>query len=192
MGIAKAGKYKAIAPGSKNNRLTVLEELPRQGRCYYLRCRCDCGTETVIRKDGFTLGHTKSCGCLNREVAREYCIRTKRGKPGWSNFSTVYTGYKHGAIRRNLIFDISKNDFFAVSQQPCFYCCCPPSNIEAKPQKYGSYVYNGLDRLDNKAGYTVENVVSACWPCNHAKGNLSVAEFAVWIRRVHSYQQGGN
>jgi hypothetical protein len=39
------------------------------GKIFWM-CRCDCGTEKSV--DGFKLksGHTKSCGCYNREKAR--------------------------------------------------------------------------------------------------------------------------
>lgn len=33
------------------------------------RCACDCGCEAVIDSDKLTSGHTRSCGCLGREMA---------------------------------------------------------------------------------------------------------------------------
>ncbi len=33
---------------------------------YFWHCRCKCGKETVVRQNNLLLGHTKSCGCLQR------------------------------------------------------------------------------------------------------------------------------
>ncbi len=59
--------------GMKFGRLTVLEKSePFRGRdgkvqCAGWMCRCDCGKEVRIRANSLLMGHTKSCGCLNRE-----------------------------------------------------------------------------------------------------------------------------
>lgn len=39
-------------------------------RKQYYRVRCDCGAMKAVRKDGLYNGVTKSCGCLQREMAR--------------------------------------------------------------------------------------------------------------------------
>lgn len=33
-------------------------------------CKCECGNYTIVRATSLAIGHTKSCGCWNREVAR--------------------------------------------------------------------------------------------------------------------------
>ena len=48
----------------------------------------------------------------------------------------------------------------------------------------GSYTYNGIDRLDNSLGYTLDNVVASCWDCNRAKQDLTVGDFLIWVLRV--------
>lgn len=40
-----------------------------QGRSYW-KCDCTCGSRVLVRSDNLTSGNTKSCGCLQREVAR--------------------------------------------------------------------------------------------------------------------------
>ena len=56
----------------------------------------------------------------------------------------------------------------------------------------GDFVYNGLDRVDNEKGYTIDNVVPCCKHCNYAKRNRSVEEFIDWIAQVYEYSvQGG-
>jgi hypothetical protein len=58
-----------IPIGEKFGRLTILEEAEQKGSCRYVRCRCDCGRETITRWSGVKGGHTASCGCLQRESA---------------------------------------------------------------------------------------------------------------------------
>ena len=49
--------------------LTFLQHKPvRRRRAFF---RCDCGVERKIRYFDVLSGNTKSCGCLNRELARE-------------------------------------------------------------------------------------------------------------------------
>jgi len=47
--------------------LTVLEYAGKVDGIHFWRCRCKCGKETVVRSNFLLTGHTKSCGCLQRE-----------------------------------------------------------------------------------------------------------------------------
>ena len=53
--------------GNKYNKLTVLElAYPSSDKKRtYWKCRCDCGTEVILRKDTFIYPYStiKSCGC---------------------------------------------------------------------------------------------------------------------------------
>lgn len=52
--------------GNKYGHLTVLEEVPKQGRrkCVIWRCRCDCGNIKEIPSTWLRQGAVFSCGCL--------------------------------------------------------------------------------------------------------------------------------
>jgi hypothetical protein len=59
----KFGRLSPLTPGKR-----VPTGRPR-GICRnYWICRCDCGNMTEIEMTELTSGHTKSCGCLRREV----------------------------------------------------------------------------------------------------------------------------
>lgn len=61
--------------------------------------------------------------------------------------------------------------FVAIVSQPCRYCGFQP--------KVGS---NGADRIDNAKGHEKTNIVSACWPCNRARGSIfSFEEMKLFI-----------
>ncbi len=50
------------------------------------------------------------------------------------------------------------------------------------------YAHNGVDRLDNAKGYTLENSVPCCKHCNIAKRSMTVDEFKQWISKVYAHQ----
>lgn len=57
--------------GQKFGRLLVLEEAQKpegvKGRETYWKCLCDCGNIKIVRGVNLRNGHTKSCGCLQKE-----------------------------------------------------------------------------------------------------------------------------
>lgn len=52
--------------GQRFGRLTVVEPV-RNGKILKWLCRCDCGGETITTSWRLRSGHTKSCGCFQRE-----------------------------------------------------------------------------------------------------------------------------
>ncbi|PWJ80621.1 hypothetical protein C7441_112163 [Pseudaminobacter salicylatoxidans] len=61
--------YKDIA-GHKFGRLSAICVAGRtKSRLVLWRCRCDCGGECIVTGTNLRNGHTKSCGCIKREIA---------------------------------------------------------------------------------------------------------------------------
>lgn len=152
---------------------------------YLYVCLCDCGVTKVIERQSLTAGHTISCGCKRRFSV--YANSTHVA------VNTLYANYRHKAIKRGLIFDLTLEDFTRLASQLCYYCGKVPAQI-AKPRNpvhsvYDSFLYNGLDRLTPSNGYTLENVVSCCGKCNEAKNDLMEEEFYKWILTVVEYKQ---
>lgn len=56
--------------GQRFGRWLVVSQAERdkKGQVQY-NCRCDCGTERIIRRTSLTSGNSRSCGCLSRDVA---------------------------------------------------------------------------------------------------------------------------
>lgn len=48
-------------------KLTILGPAENIGSKTAWLCRCDCGAEIVVKTHNLRSGHTKSCGCQNRE-----------------------------------------------------------------------------------------------------------------------------
>ncbi len=64
--------YKHNLSGQRFGRWLVLEETNQRknGRVMWL-CRCDCGTERLVRSCHLVNGHSRSCGCLSKDVTTE-------------------------------------------------------------------------------------------------------------------------
>lgn len=60
--------------GQKFGRLTAVKPV---GRCPHRQtiweCRCECGETTQVIVSSLKSGNTRSCGCLQREAAKEVC-----------------------------------------------------------------------------------------------------------------------
>ena len=58
--------------GQKFGRLLVLKRAPNKppSRQSHWRCRCDCDRILVVASSDLMTGHTRSCGCLHRDVMR--------------------------------------------------------------------------------------------------------------------------
>lgn len=66
--------------GKKFERLTVIKrvENSKSGQTRWL-CRCDCGNETIVWGGHLRSGHTRSCGCINKEVCAKLPHNAKHG-----------------------------------------------------------------------------------------------------------------
>ena len=164
--------------GKKFGKLTVIER-SFNGNFNQTRwlCKCDCGNEVIVQSENLRNGVTKSCNCLRGEF--------NKLNPGLSSMRMAMMNYKNGAKTRRLKYNLTEEQFKEITQQDCYYCGAEPNNKSEHKGHNGIYIYNGLDRIDNKKGYTIDNVVPCCWICNIAKHNLTLQEFKDWIRKVY-------
>ena len=66
--------------GKKYVRLLVLhEDLTGGWNSKRWVCRCDCGTQTIVRGADLRHGRTRSCGCLHKDVIRGASLKRSRG-----------------------------------------------------------------------------------------------------------------
>lgn len=165
--------------GQKFDRLTVIEYSHTKNKRAYWLCKCDCDNEKIVSRGDLKSGHTKSCGCLQKE--------SRQLPEGISTRNTTIYRHKRNAKVRNLEQALTDEQIIILHKGNCHYCGAPPSNTHFSPGCNGSYIYNGIDRIDNDKGYTLANVVSCCGVCNHAKNNLTYDEFMNWLNRIHSH-----
>lgn len=138
---------------------------------------CECGKLTEKEDIQVRRGHTKtcsrSCGCY-------------KGK-NIALINSLYKTYKIHAKNRNLNFKISNLDFENLILKNCEYCgTLPLNNIVNK--RGDSLLYNGIDRLDNKIGYELNNCITCCKVCNFSKNNMTIEDFKNWINNIINFK----
>lgn len=162
--------------GQTFGKLTVLRRVG-----YKWECICECGNIT-FDSTAHIKNIRRSCGCL-RKFSKTV-----------ASFNDLYNRYKYRAEKvLKIEFSLTKDDFKTLTQRRCFYC-----NVEPKQQakfkngprkKYnGVYIYNGIDRINNNNGYSLENSRTCCGICNKAKRDMSEKSFETWINQLTYYR----
>jgi 5-methylcytosine-specific restriction endonuclease McrA len=161
----------------------------KNGRPRWLT-RCECGRESTKAGVHLRRRMIKSCGCCSWRLPK-----------GESGFNAVLGPYIRKAQRRGHEWALTREQTRALMALPCHYCDAPPSRIRsatgAGPKalenasfgvRWGTFTYNGIDRVDNAIGYRPENCVPCCWDCNQAKATRTVEQFFAWVERIHRKQ----
>lgn len=168
--------------GQRFGRLVVKEEcaLKQSGHRRFV-CTCDCGKETTVNLNNLRRFRTKSCRC---EQGNGHKM-----PPGDGAFNHLYLIYQRNAEVRSLPFALSKKEFRSLTSGNCAYCGTPPSARHVTTRSNGGYVHNGVDRVDNSKGYTLDNTVSCCQICNKIKGSCDVQTFKEtlkdWVKQAY-------
>lgn len=178
--------------GSKFGLLTIVSEVDGNdkknitGRCSQWECLCDCGSKLVVPSNQLKSGRTKSCGCakpywISKKVSSKSPIKDRVEKQ-------LLREYKQSAFKRGYVFDLTQEHFVSLLYENCFYCGSEPSNCMTKTKITGveKHYFNGIDRLNNKIGYAIDNCVTCCKICNRAKNDMTIEEFVNWLQRIIS------
>lgn len=185
--------------GKRFDRMVVVDYVGSEntegynGTSVLWKCRCDCGTVSVVRSSHLTSGHTRSCGCLGESMLT--AGGHNKLPVGTAAANTLLYNYKKSAKQRGYEWALTPQQFYDLTSGDCHYCGSHPLAIataNGDGSGNGDYVYNGIDRVDNSAGYVLDNVVSCCRVCNVAKSTMTKDEFLSWIENVyqHSISRG--
>jgi hypothetical protein len=183
------GRPRKDLRGQRFGKLIILD---RQGvrakRNIVWWCQCDCGNKKEVMGANLYNGTTQSCGCIHTLP------------PGISTYNHLFRNYRDSARKRGFSFSLAKEEVYTLTQSDCVYCGSKPSQshrlsprkiTNPEQRRYGTtYIYNGIDRKDNKQGYTPENSVPCCLICNRAKYTLSLEQFEQWITRMIAFRGG--
>lgn len=120
---------------------------------------------------------SKRCKDCQSTMQRQDDKRPDRGrefkKEKFKYIGTYYKEYQRSAAKRNYAFELSLEHFERLVKEPCVYC---------EYHKEGEA--NGIDRLDNNKGYTLENSRSCCEMCNHMKQMYHVQYFLAKVGHI--------
>lgn len=84
-----------------------------------------------------------------------------------------YNEYKARAKHKKLTFNLSFNQFYLAVTSGCYIC-----NLD------GTKNIIGLDRLNNKKGYTFYNISGCCWTCNRMKSDMTITQLKDHLRQI--------
>ena len=76
--------------GEKYGRLTVVAFDRVQNKKAYWKCVCDCGLTVIATGNNLRSGNTKSCGCLQREAAKNTGKRNRTHGEGHDGRTRLY------------------------------------------------------------------------------------------------------
>lgn len=158
------------------------------------KCLCTCGQIKILPKH-FILKNKNNEQC--------YCLKKLPGEASWNRRFKSHTS---GCKSRNLINEINKELFIEICSKKCSYCNSDPKDWNPNIKLDGTFIKkweghiirqstideawikcNGIDRIDNDKGYTLENSVSCCMDCNFEKGAKS---FSDWCKRKEWLEPG--
>lgn len=183
---------------NRYGRLIVLSHAGKDHRGKHLwLCLCDCGKEKVVVSDNLSSGKSNSCGCLRAEfLARkgnQYGIYEDREK---ALLKVQYSHLKRRNEAKGFTDTVSLDVFSLLVKSPCKYCGIEYSkeiedrlNESKRKKRLSDHVLkcNGVDRVDNTKGYSIDNSVPCCKFCNIAKHTMSEGDFYAWVRRVYEF-----
>lgn len=145
--------------GQRFGRLLVIERVEnKKNRLATWKCICDCGNETICLGASLRSGNTKSCGCLQRDLARKCNIKHglthhhRRLYKIWKTmkgrcFNKTDKHYDRYGDRGITVCDQWRNDFQA------FYDWAMANGYDENAP-YGKCT---LDRIDNNGNYEPSN-----------------------------------
>ena len=118
--------------------------------CNYMKCSLS--ADVFLKRIEHILTYNKKIN--GRYFSEEFC----------DTDAASYTQYKTRACNKSLPFEITKDEYVELIKGNCYLC----------GRKSYEKHKNGIDRLDNKLGYTMNNVKSCCGSCNHIKKDLEL------------------
>jgi len=144
----------------KYGKLTAIKKaFYKKGKSYWV-FRCDCGNEKIIIKDNVVKGQTKSCGCLQKEIAKITQLKNRAiHKKSRTRLYNVYSAIKARCYNKNVnnynryggrgitVCDEWKNNFMS------FYNWAIKNGYKEN-EKRGLCT---IDRIDNNGNYCPEN-----------------------------------
>ena len=177
----KGSPYKIDLTGLRFDRLVVIGYAGKNNAKVNLwHCECECGGTYIARGTQLQNKGVRSCGCLRGPEVLPDSLAAKR---------MAYRRIVASAKARKIVFDLSFEYVCDMIIEDCHYCGVAPI---LKDMTNHSIAINGIDRIDSRLGYTIDNVLPCCTICNYAKRTTPYDEFIAWIDRLVAYRQEGH
>ena len=153
--------------------------------CGYVNSNFVNGIDRLDSNEGYILDNCVSCckmcnymkGSLSIDIfiKRAEHILTNQNKINGNLYPECfpnhkcmpYYRYKSRAVEKQIDFSITQEDYDNIIQNDCFLCGkqSDENNI------------NGIDRMDSKKGYVLDNINACCGECNYMKFTFDFNDF---------------
>lgn len=158
----------------------------------FWECECTrCGSVMFSAADNITTGHVKSCVCAKRVKGR---VSTRVYPPVDHRrvaIRTLFSQYRKGASNRSYSWELTEDQFEVITSSNCHYCGVEPLQCKRYASRKlvikDAYMFNGIDRQDNRRGYELSNCVPCCGVCNQTKMDLSLEAFLALITKIYKH-----
>jgi hypothetical protein len=156
----KAASNRIDITGQRFERLAVVSFVEATDKHSFWRCRCDCGAEVVVASQKLRKGHTKSCGCLKRELSA-----ARLTKHGFTSGGYRRPEYRCWLHMRQRCYDEKNNSYANYGGRGIFVCDrwlqgsddlsgfeCFVADMGTRPSSAHS-----IDRINNDGNYEPRN-----------------------------------
>ena len=190
-GCSDCGELARLNPtkyiGQVYNKLTVVEfiKIDSSYKSVY-KFLCECGNNHNARLNNVRFGKTNSCGCTKTSYLKKNLRRDIKEIA----VNKVISGFCDR--RRSLPkTTLTKKDVEDLIFKKCSYCKTEASNETKSSDGIRSVRHNGIDRVDSKKGYSLENCVPCCKVCNSMKSNYELDDFKNHILKLSKSIENG-
>jgi hypothetical protein len=153
---------------------------------YLWKCKCDCGKETVVRRQHLIGGYQISCGCMLNRSGKNSALFT-----GYEGISGKFYGsLKRGDSRRKkkLIFNVSIKYLWDLYLKQDKKCVLTGFDLFFdEPGRKGKHRNASLDRIDSNKGYIEGNIQWVHKDINMMKKDYDENYFIEMCKKVASY-----
>lgn len=162
--------------GKRYGKLIVDSKFCKSRKTFYI-CLCDCGNKSIVESSA--LRKTKSCGCISKE----------RKSIEENLERQIFHSYNGSARKRGYIFELTRDQVSSLINSNCVYCGKGKNNpVKNVHRLEESRLFNGIDRVDNTKGYSINNCVPCCKNCNLAKYTRTQEEFLEWVDTIAKFR----
>lgn len=183
--------------GKRFHRLLVSERAPSSNSLTQWLCVCDCGSSVTVATKRLLGGHTKSCGCLQREKARANQSRKGVRPSNWKGIGNMsgshWAQICWAAKNRKLEVSITHQDcvdLFQAQDGKCALTGLPLQFSELGDATRTTTCTASLDRIDSSRGYIPGNVQWVDKRIQRMKWDFTEEEFIRLCHTVSDFQRG--
>lgn len=145
--------------GKKFGRLTALKDVGKNKRGRVWECMCDCGKFVQVISTYLTSMHTRSCGCLQPDMAK--ASGEKRRTHGHTSNKNKQFAYEYHtwASMKNRCYRVGNASYKNYGARGITVCDRWLNSFENFYADMGPRPSNehSLDRIDTNSGYSPEN-----------------------------------